>query len=221
MDKIPSKILIVDDKKTNRDLLRIFLSKAEEQYVFLEADSGVAALELVERERPDIILLDVVMPDMDGFEVCQKLKANEKHRAIPVLFITALDKTEDLVKCFSVGAADYIPKPVKAEEVKARVRTHLRIKKAEEDRLQVTNLQAVKNMVVTYNHNMNQPLMASITYLELLLALTPEDDKRRKSLLKIKSELGKVTDILKKIQELEQLKSVDYVGNIQMIDLGK
>ncbi|MBF0489556.1 MAG: response regulator [Candidatus Omnitrophica bacterium] len=214
-----SKILIVDDKETNRHVLRIVLSKANEGYSVVEANSGPAALEAVEREQPDIILLDVIMPDMDGYEVCRRLKAHDKHRSIPILFITALDKTEDMVKCFSLGAADYIVKPINAEEVKTRVRAHLRIKRAEEERLQITNLEAVKNMVVTYNHNMNQPLMAAITYLEILLAQTDEEDKKHTTLLKIKAELAKITSILKKVQAIQELKRVDYVGSTQMIDL--
>ncbi|MEI7999679.1 MAG: response regulator [Candidatus Omnitrophota bacterium] len=218
-DQINSKILIVDDKETNRNVLRIVLTMADKGYNVVEADSGQAALETVERVNPDIILLDVLMPDIDGYEVCRRLKEQPKYQGIPILFITALDKTEDMVKCFSLGAADYIIKPINAQEVIARVRAHLRIRKAEEDRLKITNLEAVKNMVVTYNHNMNQPLMASVTYLEILLAQTPQEDKRQVNLLKIKNELGKVTGILKKIQALQELKKVIYVGNTQMIDL--
>jgi len=219
MDKKVSKILIVDDKETNRTILRLVLSKADASYVILQADCGKAALEIVEREMPDIILLDVLMPDMDGYEVCQKLKAQEKYKSIPVLFITALDKTEDMNKCFSIGGADYIVKPINPEEVKARVKAHLSFKLAQEERIQITNLESVKNMVVTYNHNMNQPLMASITYLEILLAQTPAEDKRHKSLIKVKTELAKISEILKKIQALQELKRVDYVGQTQMIDL--
>ncbi|MBF0503585.1 MAG: response regulator [Candidatus Omnitrophica bacterium] len=219
MDQFNSKILIVDDKKTNREVLKAVLIAADEGYSISEADSGVTALESIERGAPDIILLDVIMPQIDGFEVCRRLKADKKYKSIPILFITAMDHTEDMAKCFALGAADYIVKPIKPEEVKTRVKAHLRIKRAEEEQLQVSNLETVKNMVVTYNHNMNQPLMAAVAYLEGLLIQIPETDKRHASLLKVKNELGKVMAILKKIQALEQLKRTDYVGKTQMIDL--
>ncbi|MBF0571433.1 MAG: response regulator [Candidatus Omnitrophica bacterium] len=218
-ERVTSKILVVDDKKTNRELLSMLLLQADEGYKVVQADSGRAALDAVEREKPDIILLDVIMPDIDGFEVCQRLKKHEKHQSIPILFITAMNKPEDMVKCFSVGAADYISKPINPEEVKTRVKAHLRIKRAEEEKIQITNLETVKNMVVTYNHNMNQPLMAAITYLEILLSQNDPKDKKHLTLSKIKNELSKVTAILKKIDALQQLKRVDYVGNTQMIDL--
>ena len=125
------KILIVDDQASNRQLLKVVLAQAGEGYVFVEADSGEAALQAVEQDEPDIILLDVMMPGMDGFDVCQNLKRQEKYRGIPVLFITTRDKTEDMVKCFSSGAVDYITKPINGEEVKSRVKIHVNIRKAE------------------------------------------------------------------------------------------
>ncbi|MBF0511164.1 MAG: response regulator [Candidatus Omnitrophica bacterium] len=218
-NKTPSKILIVDDQKTNRNLLHAILTNGDEGFTVLQADSGRGALEALEASAPDIILLDVMMPDMGGYEVCRKIKAHEKYRDIPIIFITAKNKTEDMIQCFSLGAADYIVKPINSHEVKARVKAHLRIKKAEEERRQITNLEAVKNMVVTYNHNMNQPLMAAVTYLEVLLAQSTQEDKHHASLLKIKNELGKISVILQKIQALQELKSVDYAGNIKMIEL--
>lgn len=127
-----SKILIVDDDAISRRLLREMLTKDNKGYSITEAGSGKAALETVGKDAPDIILLDAMMPEMDGFEACKTLKADKKHRSIPIIFLTVLGKTEDMVKAFRVGAADYIRKPVNAEEVAARVTVHLRIKKTEE-----------------------------------------------------------------------------------------
>ena len=213
------KILIVDDSLMGRRLLQEVLMGTQAGYDISLAESGPAALEWVAVHPPDIILLDVVMPGMDGFEVCRILKRDRKTAAIPVLFITALETAQDMIKGFQAGAADFITKPFLAEEINARVTAHLRLKMAEEERLQIANLEAIKNMVVTYNHNMNQPLMAAITYLEILLAKTEEQDPRHAAMLKAKTELGKVRAIMKKIQELEKLKTVDYVGNIKMFDL--
>lgn len=214
-----AKVLIVDDSAVGRMLLKEVLSRDPAGYDISLAESGPVALEKIASQMPDIILLDVMMPGMDGFDVCRALKADKKTAAIPILFITAMESVQGMVKGFQEGAADYIMKPFIPEEVSARVASHLRIKKAETERLQMGNLEAIKNMVVTYNHNMNQPLMAALTYLELLLAQTGGEDKRHASLQKAKAEMGKISAIMKKIQELEKFKPVDYVGDIKMFDL--
>lgn len=219
MDKITSKVLVVDDEATNRKLLKAILADAGEGYVVLEADSGMAALKTIEEEQPDILLLDVMMPGMDGYEVCEKLKSHKKQRNIPVLFITALDANEDMVKCFSSGGADYITKPINAEEIKARVKTHLRIKRAEEEHIESENLRTVQNMVATYNHNMNQPLTVIYSYLNMLTAVTALNDKEYKTLEKIKKELDKINSILQKIQAIQKVEPTDYVGNSGMLKL--
>jgi putative two-component system response regulator len=120
-----SIVLVVDDKPTNLDVLFNVFEKTD--YDVLFASDGNTCLQIVEDERPNLILLDVMMPDMDGFETCRRLKANEKTRDIPVIFMTALADISDKVKGFEVGAVDYITKPIQPEEVLARVKTHLTI----------------------------------------------------------------------------------------------
>jgi len=117
------RILIVDDSATNLRFLSDILS-ASGYEVSLSQD-GAAAMRLVQTELPDLILLDVVMPNLDGFKVCQFLKSNEKTRSVPVVFMTSLIETSDKIRAFRMGAADYITKPFQAEEVLARVETLL------------------------------------------------------------------------------------------------
>ncbi|MBF0216388.1 MAG: response regulator [Candidatus Omnitrophica bacterium] len=219
MDRTTRKILIVDDKAVNRQLLRAILFVADPGYIISEADSGQAALEAVSSEQPDIILLDVVMPGMDGYEVCEKLKLDIRTSLIPILFITSLDKTEDMVKCFAVGAADYIMKPINPEEIKARVRTHLRIRTAELERLESERIMTVNDMVATYNHNMNQPLMVVYTYLNLLLACAEGNDKMIKTCQKIRVELDKMNMILREIRSIQTPERTGYVGDSGMFKL--
>lgn len=120
-----AKILIVDDKPANLDLLREMLAPLGHQIFF--ATSGAKALEIAASALPDLVLLDVMMPAMDGFETCRRILQDEALRAIPVIFVTARTGVEDLARGFEAGAVDYITKPLKQPEVHARVSTHLRI----------------------------------------------------------------------------------------------
>ncbi|MGJ5628026.1 sensor histidine kinase [Nostoc sp. CALU 1950] len=119
-------LLIVDDNPTNLSVLCEALSI--EGFRFRVAVDGETAIALAERNRPELILLDVQMPGIDGFETCRRLKANPVTQNIPIIFTTALADTESKTKGFSLGAVDYIPKPFAQEEVIARVRVHLQVK---------------------------------------------------------------------------------------------
>ncbi|SMP52866.1 response regulator receiver modulated diguanylate cyclase [Desulfonatronum zhilinae] len=119
-------VLIVDDQKT---VIHALAQLLKEDYHVLVAASGAKALELASRETsPDLILLDVMMPDMDGYEVCRRLKNDPKTKGIPVIFVTAMGSGENEAKGLNLGAVDYIPKPFNNAVVKARVRTHVQLK---------------------------------------------------------------------------------------------
>jgi diguanylate cyclase (GGDEF)-like protein len=138
-------LLIVDDTPENIAVLYNFLSG--QGFKILVAENGEDALENAQDERPDLILLDVIMPGIDGFETCRRLKSNPPTQEIPVIFITALSDTLDKVKAFKLGAVDYITKPFQQEEVLARVNTHLTIRKlqnelqAQKEALEKANLE--------------------------------------------------------------------------------
>ena len=122
---IVPNILVVDDTPANLRLLCEILDN--KGFRVREVPNGNLALKVAEKEKPDLILLDIMMPDMDGFEVCRLIKENQNLKDVPIIFISALNDTIDIVKAFKVGAADYITKPFRAEEVKARVTTHLKL----------------------------------------------------------------------------------------------
>ncbi|MBF0435930.1 MAG: diguanylate cyclase [Magnetococcales bacterium] len=119
------KVLVVDDTETNIDVLLELLDPIYEVSVALD---GRTALDLVVRERPDIILLDVMMPEMDGWTVCQRLKKDDTTKDIPIIFLTARGHIDDELRGFELGAVDYITKPFAAIVVQARVKTHLELK---------------------------------------------------------------------------------------------
>lgn len=121
------KILIVDDAADNIEILNELL---EDQYEIFFATSGGEGLKQVALILPDLILLDVVMPDMDGYSVCRKIKEDAAIRDIPVIFLTSCSDNEDLVQGFAAGAVDYITKPFQANELLARVNTHIQLRQA-------------------------------------------------------------------------------------------
>jgi DNA-binding response OmpR family regulator len=118
-------ILLVDDTRENLRLLSTMLSDAG--YKVRKAISGTLALRAIEVAKPDLIMLDIRMPEMDGYEVCQRLKRNPKTADIPVIFLSALDEVSDKVKAFEVGGVDYITKPFELQEVLVRVENQLTI----------------------------------------------------------------------------------------------
>ena len=129
MTERPREILIVDDNKLN---IAVLVEVLRDEYRLRVANNGLQAMKLVEAARPDLILLDVMMPEMDGYEVSRRLRSRREFRDIPVIFLTALEEEHDKVRAFEVGAVDYVTKPFERLEVKARVQTHLALKEARE-----------------------------------------------------------------------------------------
>lgn len=174
-----SEILIVDDTPNNLRLLSMILTI--KGYEVRKAINGKMALESVNLLPPDLILLDIKMPEMDGYEACKKLKENPLTRGIPVIFISALDDVDDKVKAFSVGGIDYITKPFQQEEVLARIQNQLRIKflnqKLEErnqdlkklnSKLEYSNKQ-LHDFTHMVSHDLQQPLQSIMGFSNLIL----------------------------------------------------
>lgn len=145
------QLLVVDDEPVNLQVLRQVL---QDDYRLLFARDGLKALELAERERPELILLDVMMPGMTGYEVCERLKSSAATAAIPVIFVSALSDAQDETRGFEVGAVDYITKPLSAPVVRARVRTHLSLVRVEE--LRNTRLQIVQRLGLAAEYKDNE-----------------------------------------------------------------
>jgi DNA-binding NtrC family response regulator len=132
-----ARVLIVDDVPANLDVLFEALEAASCKV--LVATDGATAIEVAGREKPDVVLLDVLMPGLDGFATCRRLRSAPATRGIPVIFLTALDDTEEIVKGFRAGALDYIAKPFRKDEVLARIRTHVELR-AGQRRLEQLNV---------------------------------------------------------------------------------
>ena len=140
---VRGKVLIIDDNPMNLHALLLYLENAG--FDILIATSGEQALKQLTRSHPDLILLDVLMPDMDGFETCRHLKLKEDTKDIPVIFMTALTDTTNKIKGFEAGGVDYVTKPLQHEEVLARINTHFTIRKLQQQLQQQNGLLEEKN----------------------------------------------------------------------------
>ena len=180
-------IVVVDD---NTDNLRVLVSILKSKgYRARPATSGPLALDAIFAKPPALILLDIMMPEMDGLEVCRRLKAAPEIRDIPVIFITALDELEEKLKAFAAGGADYITKPFQEPEVLARIETHLALFKAKEalKRQEAQNRKIMKahslmRMAGAIAHKFNNHLQAVMGNIEMTAALWPKNEKMPKTL---------------------------------------
>lgn len=208
-----SKVLIVDDNPTNLSILEEIL---EENYLISIAQSGAQALSITEKFLPDLILLDVNMPEMDGFETCRKLKSQNDTRNIPVIFITARVEPEDVVQGFKEGGVDYITKPFNHSEVIERVQTHLKvqqlIRQLESKNVQLKELNEIKNSFLGMaSHDMRNYLSAIKGYSQILR----EDKKELPEETK-----DQFLDFINKSSE-NMLKMVNDLLDVSVIESGK
>ena len=180
----PISILIIDDEPSNFEVIEILLVK--EKYDLLYASNGYDALVQIEQHKPDVILLDIMMPKFNGFEVCRTIKANPNWQHIPIVMVTALTAKEDLAKGLEAGADDFISKPVSGLELRARVNSMLRIKRhyeLQQELLQIKeeSLKLREEMSYAIVHDLRNPL-ASITFATELLLRTELKENQKKKL---------------------------------------
>ncbi len=219
MDERPS-ILVVDDEPNNFDVIETLFT--EEDYQLSYASSGKKALDRLEMLHPDVILLDVMMPDIDGIEVCRRIRANPHYHSTPIIMVTALTAKEDLARCLAVGADDFISKPVNGVELRARVRSMLRIKR-QYDELQ-TLLTIRDDMVKMIVHDLRNPLSSILLSSEMLLLpnSTPESQiKRVNRIIVAGQSLQSLVDSLLIMAKLESGNIVLNLGETDLSALCK
>jgi two-component system, sensor histidine kinase and response regulator len=187
------RILVVDDHQTNLDIVRSFLQF--EGYDVVEAHDGREAIEKAEAVTPDLVLLDILMPRLDGYETCRILKSRDNTRFVPVIMLTALQDTEDRVKGLDAGADDFVSKPFQAVELLARVRSLLKTKRLHDElersleRLRLQNEELMRleelreGLMELIVHDMNNPLTNVIGNLDLMGRMPPPlSDMQQESL---------------------------------------
>ncbi len=203
-------LLIVDDVSQNIQILATMLSV--DQYRISFAQRGTTALQLLEQNLFDLILLDVQMPEMSGFEVCEAIKAKKQWADIPIIFLTAYAGSDQSVLGFKLGAVDYITKPVEPLELRARVRTHLALKKARDQVLQknrdLQKLNHEKSQLLRFvSHDLRNPLTimsSGLDYLDEYLEQPVEKVQRR--LMNMRVAIGRMGSIIEHFLNREVIK---------------
>lgn len=195
-------IFVVDDQPENFSVIEILLF--EEDYTLKFLDGGQALLTALQYQQPDLILLDIMMPEPDGFQICQRLKANPLWCQIPIIAVTALSDQSDLEACLRAGADDFISKPVKGTELRARVRSMLRIKQ-QYDRLQgLVELQDdLSHMMV---HDLRSPL-TSIAMSGAVLERVCSEERQQKQVKRISASIQRLQCMIDSVLMLSKLRS--------------
>ncbi len=216
-------ILIVDDERLNlNSLVELF----QEEYIVLVAKNGQQALERAQVvPAPDLILLDIMMPEMDGFETCSRLIDNELSRDIPIIFITSLHAEEDQIRGFELGAVDFITKPFMPNVVKARVKTHLTLRSTK-NLLEAQNaelLEAAKlreDVERIMRHDLKGPLSGIIGLPQLLLEDDPDEDCKR-TLQLIERSGYKMLKMINNTMDIYKMETGSYVLLPEEVNVAK
>jgi CheY-like chemotaxis protein len=204
---MPSKILVVDDQPINVQLLKRKLEREGMQV--LTAFSGREALDLIAANPPDLILLDVMMPEMDGIEVCQRLQAAPETKMIPVIFITARTTKEGKIEGLGVGAVDYITKPIDLDETLARVQTQLRFVTMNRELVELQRRLGESRRAATLGavtqgiaHNLNNLLGVVIGYVDLIKAYHEKPELVKKNAQHLEDAVNRIVVIIKQLTNL-------------------
>jgi two-component system cell cycle response regulator len=217
------RILVIDDLPENVFLLKDRLE--HEGYEVLTADCGNSGIEKATDEIPDLILLDVMMPDINGFEVCKTLVNDSRTSGIPILLVTAKTDAEDTKEGLDAGAFDYIKKPINKIELIARVKSALKLSDANKLLVEVEKRNTFFATVVTANHRIKQPL----TILSLSSAAIKRELKKDKiskdtllgKLKYIDTAINEITDVLDQLNTIKEPVLSDYTKNVKMIKIEK
>jgi len=202
-------ILIVDDVSSNLNLLFDLLTAQNHKVLY--AKSGRLALKRAGQNQPDLILLDVIMPDIDGFEVCRQLKDTPETADIPIIFMTALSNTENKLKGFELGAVDYLTKPINSQELLARVKTHLNLRQLQQD-MQQKN-EDLKNFSRMVAHDLKNPISNIFGLLSILKQEVPTKNGETLGLYldTLTEEANRAIETVNSLLSLASIDSTDVV----------
>ncbi len=213
------KILVIDDLPENVFILQDRL--VQEGYEVITAYDGNGGIEKAYSELPDLILLDVMMPDISGFEVCKILVHDERTKHIPIILVTARAGAEDTKEGLEAGAFDYIKKPFNRVELMARVKSALKLSEANQQLLEIEKRTTYVATIVTANHKIKQPLtLLSLSSAAIKKELEKDEVSRESILNRIKyidAAIKDITDVLNKLNSITNPELADYAKDVKMI----
>ncbi|MCB0190499.1 MAG: hybrid sensor histidine kinase/response regulator [Anaerolineae bacterium] len=208
-------ILIVDDEPTSRDTMEGLLYK--EDYHLTFAPNVSAALDQLSQIEPDVILMDVMMPVIDGFEACRRIKNNKQWQHIPLILVTALNSKEDIVRGLDAGADEFLSKPVNGLELRARVRSMLRIKRQYDELAKMLRLR--EDMASMIVHDLRVPLTSILGFSELLLIEKNFDDQQRSDLERIHQQSQRMHSFVNDLLILAKAECDQFILNRSTVDI--
>ena len=226
-------VLIVDDDPDMRGIVGSVVSLLECD--ICEAGDGEAALKLYGQASPDVVILDIMMPGMNGTEVCRRIKSAEEGRLVPVIMLTARDRVQDKVDAFDLGADDYLTKPFNYQELQGRIKAHLRIRQLNVD-LREKNRQleaaqaklvdqerqlAVVQLAATAAHQLGQPLSAIMLNCHLLESLPADDPRSQSALAAIKLDAKRMGELLESLRNADARQKEGYYGDTEILKIKK
>ena len=221
-DERTAKILIAEDEVYSRRLLEKILSGLG--YHVEWALDGAEALAKLEKDPDfDLVISDWVMPHMDGVELCSKIKSREPLRQIYFIVLSSRDMSEDKVNALDRGVDEYLTKPCNAEELRARVRAGLRIRKLQAEVLTLERKMAILQLATTAGHEINNPLTGVFGYLDLLREGLESGEPAEELVDYIKKMSGqavRIRDVVSRLITIEEIQTKKYIGDQDMIDLG-
>ncbi len=216
-----SKICVIDDHPENVFILQDRLEKAG--FEILTAYDGKSGLEKVREELPDLVLLDVMMPGVSGFDVCRSITKDDLTKHIPVILLTALTSTEDLEEGLQAGAFDYVKKPFNRAELLARIKSALRFSETNKFLIEIEKINTFAATVLTANHEIKQPLtLINLSTTAIRRELSKEElnlESIEKRVKFIETATKEIIAVLEKLTSIKKPVFTEYINNLKMIDI--
>ena len=221
---VDTRILAIDDSNVNLYLYQGILSNIDCEVI--SALNGEEGLKLAKEAKPTLIILDIILPDIDGFEICKILKKNPDTTDIPIIIVTSLTGMEDLRRGFEFGAVDYIKKPVQGEELLIRVQACLKLLSLQAQLLEEQQKTAVLQMAGGVAHNFNQPLTVLSANLQMLkkqldVAGMMKGQDVPDQIEMMEQSLKRITNLTRQLSNLTRFSTSEYPGEQKILDFGK
>ncbi|KUG26515.1 two-component response regulator [hydrocarbon metagenome] len=216
-----SKICVIDDHPENVFILQDRLEKAG--FEIITAYDGKSGLEKIREELPDLVLLDVMMPGVSGFDVCRSITKDDLTKHIPVILLTALTSTEDLEEGLQAGAFDYVKKPFNRAELLARIKSALRFSETNKFLIEIEKINTFAATVLTANHEIKQPLtLINLSITAIRRELSKEElnlESIEKRVKFIETATKEIIAVLEKLTSIKKPVFTEYINNLKMIDI--